>query len=73
MDVSKIQGWVLRNEKYASGYINGDSEDVCVNDKYKARGNVRLSIEGPNSYWDILPISTYHPEWVLMILLQFIF
>jgi len=60
MELSAIQGFVLRNEKYASGYFNADQDDVSMNDPTGTRRNTRLSKEGP-SYWDILPLSTYRP------------
>jgi len=60
LELSDIQGFVLRNEKYASGYFNADQDDVSMNDPTETRRNTRLSKEGP-SYWDILPLSTYRP------------
>lgn len=60
IEMSNVQGWVLRNDKYAAGYLRAEENDVIANDPSHLRRNTRLSQEGP-SYWDILPISTYDP------------
>jgi len=60
VDISKVSGWFLRNEMN-DGYLNaGADDDVYENDKTGNRRNIRLSKANP-SFWDILPLSTYHP------------
>jgi len=61
IDARKIQGWVLMNVKFATECINGDANDFNENDYAKRRGYIRMTPEGPYSYWDILPLSTYQP------------
>jgi len=60
---TEIRGWVLRNEKYAAGYLSADANDIFVHGPKMAnvRRIVRLSREIP-SFWDIYPLSTYRPE-----------
>jgi len=60
LEKSDIRGFVLRNEKYALGFLNAEEDDTFDPDNKndRRRRKVKLSIESP-SYWDILPLSTY--------------
>ena len=63
LEMSDIQGFVLRNEKYAAGYLNADADDIFTikDEPYEMnRRNIRISFDSP-SYWDVLPRSTYQP------------
>ncbi len=55
VEAIKIRGFVLRNEKFAAGYLNADRDDIFINDSSKMRRNVRLLNQG--STWELLPIS----------------
>lgn len=56
-----IKGFVLRNEKYGAGYLNGDDDDIFEEDS--ADGNRRnVYLAKDISAWEILPdlSATYH-------------
>ena len=61
VDISKVSGWVLRNEMNA-GYLKTKTDDAIIVklDPTRVRRNVGLST-GNFSFWDILPLSSYRP------------